>query len=155
MRGVLNGVEADEPHTLTEEVITAQTHREEVMVSGIPADGGDVLLALLFVGETPNRQLVTFVFEGIKGFPVGPVVFIIVILFFLVVLHHHTLHNLELFLETGGVETGTLDIHLEFALLVFLVLLLEFRHVSVEDLPLVHLKVELNGNGRLSAHTYH
>ena len=153
MSGVLDGVEADQPHTLAEEVITTQTHGEEVVVTRVPADGCDVLLTLFFVRKTPDRQLMTFVLEGIEGLPIGPIVFIIVILFFLVVLHHHTLHDLKLFLETGGVETGTLDIHGEFALLVFLVLQLLFRHVGIKDLPLVHFKVKLNGNGGLGAHT--
>ena len=153
MSGILDGVKADQAHTLAKKVITAQTHGEEIVVTRVPAYGCDVLLTLFFVGKTPDRQLVTFVLEGIEGLPIGPIVFIIVILFFLVVLHHHTLHDLKLFLETGGVETGTLDIHGEFALLVLLVLFLELRHVGIKDLPLVHLKVKLNGNGRLGAHT--
>lgn len=72
--GVLDGVETDEPHALPEEVVAAQADGEEVVVAGVPADGGHVLFSLFFVGETPDGQLVALVLHGVEGLPVGPIV---------------------------------------------------------------------------------
>lgn len=124
------------------------------MIARIPADGSDVFLSLFLVRETPDWQLVAFIFHRIKGFSIRPVVFVIVVLFFLVILHHHTFHDLQLFLEGSGVESGGLDLH---DLLPFLsrgILGHKFLHASIENLPLVHFKRELNGHGGLGTDTF-
>ena len=74
MRRVLDRVQADETHALPQEVVGAQPHREQVVVPRVPADGGHVLLALLFVAEPPDGQLVALVLHRVEAVPVAPVV---------------------------------------------------------------------------------
>lgn len=92
--GVFDRIKTNEPHSLSKEIVRSKTDCEEVMISRVPTDGGYVLFSLFFVGETPDGQLVSFVFHGVNSFAIGPVVLVVVILLFLVVLHHHSFHNL-------------------------------------------------------------
>lgn len=124
------------------------------MISRIPADGGDIFLSLFFIGKSPNWQLMTFVFHGIKSFSVWPVILIVIILFFLVILHYHTFHNFQLFFKAGRVQSWSLDFVDLLILFSLRLLSLELFHASIENFPLIHLKRELDGDRGLSRDTF-
>lgn len=163
--GVLDREAADQTGRLLQEVIGTVRDGEKILIPGVPAHAGDVLLAGLFGGETPKRKHGAL--NGVIGiFSLVLVIIPVVLkLLFLGVLDDHALHNFE----SGGHGSGeervflvNLD-DLGLGILAFVLvglfhlsttLILESVHVGIEDHPLGGLNRVHGDAGRVSLDTF-
>ena len=162
--GVLDGEAADETAGLLQEFVATVGNGEHVLVTGVPAHGGNVLSLGLLSGESPEGE------DGTERFGVGVVSVVQVVLVIvedvvLSVLDDHALHDLEASLHGGGVD-GLLVLDLD-DLSGLLVLGLALGglfslhaesifvelHESIEDHPLGGLLGEDGGLGMISLDT--
>lgn len=96
----------------------------------------------------------TLVFHSVECLTVGPVVLIVVILLFLIILHHHSLHDLQLFLKTSGIQSRSLNLHNLRSFFPGLFFSLNLAHISIKYFPLINLHGKLDRNWGLCAHSF-
>ena len=162
--GVLDGEAANKTGSLPQEIVTTVGDREQIVVTGVPGHGGNVLAARLLGGEAPKGQDRA---ERLRSSVVGFVLVVFVVAELLVfgVLDKHALHNLECTLHAGGVERvlnlNLNDLGLVLVLATLFGLLFGFSalnvlkgaHVSIKDHPLGGLHGEGRGLWRVSLDT--
>lgn len=104
MGGVLERVDTDKAHPLSQELIAAQPHCQQIRVPRVPHHRSHMFFLLFLIRKAPDRQHMALILHRVHILACGPVIFVVLILLVIVVEHYHSFHYLQAPLERRRVQ---------------------------------------------------